>query len=118
MDNNHDAIILQFRKTIEHKQHLAIALSRKSGCEPARKTLLMFSLHSRSFCFPVIAKGRIRDAIVKRIAREFVARKSVAKLHVRLIVSPDEGVGLGDAVGERVELLAKRSHAGVLVHLV
>ena len=78
----------------------------------------MLCLHRSGLPLPVNAEGGIGDTVVKLVAVELIVVQGVAELHVVGIAPTDQHVGLGDAKGEGVQLLAKTGDIRIGIQLL
>lgn len=118
LNDSHAAIRFQFGKSIEHEQHLSIALAGQAGAEASGSTGLMLCLYSGCLPLPVDAKGRVRYAIVELIALKLIVVQCVAKLHIFRIATANEHICLSDAEGERIEFLPKAGNIRICIQLL
>ena len=105
LDDGHTAVFLQLGHSIEHEQHLSVALRRQSRRKASGLTQLVLCLDMLLGCLPVDAKGRIGYDIVELVTLELVIAQRIAQTHIVGIAALDQHIGLGDAIGLRIELL-------------
>ena len=110
LNNSHASCVFQFRKTVQHKQHLSIGLCRKSYTESASIALFMFCLNICSFTLPVDTKRRVGNAVIKGIAGELVIVQGVTELHIFRVSATNQHISFCDTKSEWVNFLPIANH--------
>lgn len=103
------------REHVQQEQELSVADSRRSGGEPPGTAPLVLRFHRRLVPLPVLAVRRIRDQVIKLLARESVVGKRGSEEDVLRVATCRRlhvDVGLHDRERLGVHLLPEQVDVG------